>query len=122
MSRNALRRLSATIITLRHTPAVALLNQVFRHIHTSHTMSFPETMQAIAISKTGGLEVLERQTVSFPKQEPNQIVVKVCRMSIVLWAPGMTGDCSSGELGRREYHRHLLQVRPYRAIHICSRC
>lgn len=40
-------------------------------------MSFPETMQAIAISKTGGLEVLERQTVSFPKQEPNQIVVKV---------------------------------------------
>lgn len=34
-------------------------------------------MQAIAISKTGGLEVLEKQTVPFPKQEPDQIVVKV---------------------------------------------
>lgn len=84
MSRNALRRLSATIKTPRHSPATARLHQVYRHIHTSHTMSLPETMQAIAISKTGGLDVLERQTVSFPKQEPNQIVVKVRRMSAVL--------------------------------------
>ena len=40
--------------------------------------SFPNQIQAIAISKTGGLEVLEKQTVPFPKQEPNQIIVKVC--------------------------------------------
>lgn len=84
MSRNALPRLSATIITPRHSSATARLNQVLRHIHTSHAMSFPETMQAIAISKTGGLDVLERQTVPFPKQEPNQIVVKVRRTFAVL--------------------------------------
>lgn len=41
-------------------------------------MSFPNTISAIAISKTGGLEVLERQSVPFPQQQPNQIVVKVC--------------------------------------------
>lgn len=41
--------------------------------------NFPSTIQAIAISKTGGIEVLERQSVPFPKQEPNQVLVKVRR-------------------------------------------
>ena len=40
-------------------------------------MAFPETMQAIAISKTGDIDVLEKQTVPFPKQQPNHVVVKV---------------------------------------------
>ncbi|EKM48389.1 uncharacterized protein PHACADRAFT_179513 [Phanerochaete carnosa HHB-10118-sp] len=40
-------------------------------------MSFPSTIQAIAIDKTGGLEVLERKALPFPKQEPDKIVVKV---------------------------------------------
>ena len=34
-------------------------------------------MQAIAIRETGGLEVLEKQAVPFPKQAPDQILVKV---------------------------------------------
>ncbi|EKM48739.1 uncharacterized protein PHACADRAFT_266178 [Phanerochaete carnosa HHB-10118-sp] len=40
-------------------------------------MSFPSTVQAIAISKTGGFEVLERQAVPFPQQSPGQILVKI---------------------------------------------
>ncbi|KIP11154.1 hypothetical protein PHLGIDRAFT_18080 [Phlebiopsis gigantea 11061_1 CR5-6] len=40
-------------------------------------MSFPSTIQAIAISKTGGFEVLEKQTLPFPQQQPNQLLVKV---------------------------------------------
>jgi NADPH:quinone reductase len=39
--------------------------------------SFPSEIQAIAISKTGGFEVLERQTVPFPTQDPSQILIKV---------------------------------------------
>ena len=40
-------------------------------------MSLPNTVEAIAISKTGGLEVLEKQTLPFPTQKPNELVVKV---------------------------------------------
>lgn len=40
-------------------------------------MSLPSTIQGIAIDQPGGLEVLEKKTLPFPKQEPNQIVVKV---------------------------------------------
>lgn len=40
-------------------------------------MSFPDTIQALAISNTGGFEVLEKQTVPFPKQGSDHILVKV---------------------------------------------
>ncbi|KAE9401946.1 NAD(P)-binding protein [Gymnopus androsaceus JB14] len=39
--------------------------------------SFPETIKALAIQKTGGIEVLEMMTLPFPKVEPNHLVVKV---------------------------------------------
>jgi len=39
--------------------------------------SFPETIQAYAIAKTGGVEVLELMTLPFPKVEPDHLVVKV---------------------------------------------
>ena len=40
-------------------------------------MSFPETVQAIGIQKTGGIEVVEKLSVPFPKQQPHEILVKV---------------------------------------------
>lgn len=49
-------------------------------------MTFPSTVQAVAIDKTGGIDVLEKKSLPFPKQEPNHIVVKVrpTRIDIVL--------------------------------------
>ncbi|KAI0785393.1 NAD-P-binding protein [Irpex lacteus] len=40
-------------------------------------MSFPESIQAIGINKTGGVEVVEKLTVPFPKQQPDQVLIKV---------------------------------------------
>ncbi|THG93923.1 hypothetical protein EW026_g7432 [Hermanssonia centrifuga] len=40
-------------------------------------MSFPSTIQAIGIQKTGDIAVVEKLSVPFPKQEPNQIVIKI---------------------------------------------
>ncbi|KAI0691988.1 NAD-P-binding protein [Cytidiella melzeri] len=40
-------------------------------------MTFPETVQAIGINKVGGIEVLEKLTIPFPKQGADEIVVKV---------------------------------------------
>ena len=40
-------------------------------------MSLPSTVQAITIAKTGGLEVLEKTTMPFPVQKPDEMVVKV---------------------------------------------
>lgn len=45
-------------------------------------MVFPETISAIAIDKTGGIEVLEKKTVPFPTQKPGEIVVKVSETSL----------------------------------------
>lgn len=50
-------------------------------------MSLPTTIEAIAISKTGGLEVLEKITLPFPEQKPEDIVVKV-RASACLYECG----------------------------------
>lgn len=52
-------------------------------------MSFPSTVQAIAISKTGGVEVLEKLTVPFPKQEPGDIVVKVRFARFLIFEDGV---------------------------------
>ena len=43
-------------------------------------MSLPDTVEAIAIGQHGGLEVVEKMTLPFPEQMPDQIVVKVCRI------------------------------------------
>ncbi|KDR85579.1 hypothetical protein GALMADRAFT_53695 [Galerina marginata CBS 339.88] len=40
-------------------------------------MSLPSTVEAITIPKTGGLEVLEKTTIPFPKVNPGDIVIKV---------------------------------------------
>ncbi|KIP11671.1 hypothetical protein PHLGIDRAFT_124588 [Phlebiopsis gigantea 11061_1 CR5-6] len=40
-------------------------------------MSLPSTVHAITISKTGGLEVLEKTEVPFPVQKPDELLVKV---------------------------------------------
>lgn len=40
-------------------------------------MSLPETIQAIGINKTGGLEVVEKLTIPLPKPAPDQMLVKV---------------------------------------------
>lgn len=41
-------------------------------------MSFPETIQALAFNKTGGVEELEKLTLPFPEHVPGTIIVKVC--------------------------------------------
>ncbi|KAG1830803.1 hypothetical protein EV424DRAFT_1374565 [Suillus variegatus] len=45
-------------------------------------MSFPSTIQAIAISKTGGPEVVEKREIPFPKVAPDHLVVKVQYLGI----------------------------------------
>ncbi|KAJ3829215.1 hypothetical protein F5880DRAFT_1502544 [Lentinula raphanica] len=41
------------------------------------TATFPEMIEAFAINKTGGFEVLEKMTMPFPKVQPDHLVVKV---------------------------------------------
>ncbi len=40
-------------------------------------MSLPETVKAIAIDKTGDVDVLEVKNVPFPKPNPGNVVIKV---------------------------------------------
>ncbi|GJE89486.1 quinone oxidoreductase [Phanerochaete sordida] len=40
-------------------------------------MSLPSSVQAIAIARHGGLDVIEKMTLPFPEQKPDQVVVKV---------------------------------------------
>ncbi|KAG6912463.1 hypothetical protein DXG01_014366, partial [Tephrocybe rancida] len=40
-------------------------------------MSLPTTTDAILIAKTGGLEVIEKRTIPFPKPPPGSLVIKV---------------------------------------------
>lgn len=40
-------------------------------------MSYPSTIQAITISKTGGPEVVEKREIPFPKVDPSHLVVKI---------------------------------------------
>ncbi|KAF8640806.1 hypothetical protein AX17_000455 [Amanita inopinata Kibby_2008] len=40
-------------------------------------ISFPSTVQAIAIAKTGGFDVIQKITLPFPKVNPGDIVIKV---------------------------------------------
>ena len=40
-------------------------------------MSYPSKINAITIAKNGGLEVIEKTEIPFPKVEPGHIVVKV---------------------------------------------
>ncbi|KAJ3798570.1 hypothetical protein GGU11DRAFT_723061 [Lentinula aff. detonsa] len=41
------------------------------------TAVFPKTIEAFAINKTGGFEVLEKMTLPFPKVEPGHLVIRV---------------------------------------------
>ena len=40
-------------------------------------MTFPSTIEALSFAKTGGVEVMEKITIPFPKQSPDGIIVKV---------------------------------------------
>ncbi|KAG2070944.1 NAD(P)-binding protein [Suillus decipiens] len=40
-------------------------------------MSYPSTIQAITISKTGGPEVIEKRAIPFPEVSPSHLVVKI---------------------------------------------
>lgn len=42
-------------------------------------MSFPQTIQAIAIDKNGEIDVLEKKTVPFPELVPGNVLVKVSK-------------------------------------------
>ncbi|KAG5340548.1 hypothetical protein C0989_001234 [Termitomyces sp. Mn162] len=54
------------------------LNLLYRQFSaTARIMSLPTTTDAIIIQKTGGLEVVEKKTIPFPKPDPGSIVIKV---------------------------------------------
>lgn len=42
-------------------------------------MSLPSTIKAIIVPKHGDFDVIELGELPFPKQEPNEILVKVSR-------------------------------------------
>ncbi|KAI5998109.1 hypothetical protein EDD15DRAFT_294348 [Pisolithus albus] len=65
--------LSRTLQAFRHRPASLL-----RYFHPSFSgMSYPASMYAITIAKTGGPEVLEKTEIPFPVVEPGHLVVKI---------------------------------------------
>ncbi|KAF9819236.1 hypothetical protein IEO21_02275 [Rhodonia placenta] len=45
-------------------------------------MSFPQTIQAIAIDKNGEIDVLEKKTVPFPELVPGNVLVKVSKTTV----------------------------------------
>ncbi|KAG2155733.1 hypothetical protein DEU56DRAFT_768944 [Suillus clintonianus] len=54
------------------------LSTLARHFSTATSrMTYPSTIQAITISKTGGPEVIEKREIPFPKVAPDHLVVKV---------------------------------------------
>ncbi|KAF5391609.1 hypothetical protein D9757_002429 [Collybiopsis confluens] len=44
---------------------------------SSESFNFPSTVEAIAINKTGDIDVLEKMTLPFPKVEPGDLLVKI---------------------------------------------
>lgn len=54
--------------------------QVLRHFSsTPIAMSFPKSIQAIAINKNGDVDVINKEAVPFPEHAPGNIVIKVRR-------------------------------------------
>ncbi|KAH7916395.1 hypothetical protein BJ138DRAFT_1131914 [Hygrophoropsis aurantiaca] len=58
------------------------LSSIARQFSTSIRMSYPSTISAIAISKTGGFDVLEKISIPFPKIAPGHLVIKVQYLGI----------------------------------------
>ena len=55
-------------------------------------MSLPSAVEAITISKPGGLEVLEKTTLPFPEQRLGEMLVKVrVHLSCILGVNMMEG-------------------------------
>lgn len=48
-------------------------------------MTYPANIHAITIAKNGGPEVIEKTAISFPKVEPDHIVIKVAYPSPISW-------------------------------------
>ena len=70
-----LKRL-ATARALRAAPRATLLTRHLAYIAPAK-MSFPATIQAIGMQKTGDIDVVEQLEVPFPTPKPNEILVKV---------------------------------------------
>ena len=66
----AQRAISRTRLLTRH------FSNTGTPLNRSTTMSFPETMKAIAIDKTGDVDVLEVKTVPFPAPTPGNVIIK----------------------------------------------
>lgn len=58
-------------LLVRHLSAATPVN------NTSVKMSLPETVEAIAIDRTGDVDVLEKKKVPFPAHGPGNIAIKV---------------------------------------------
>lgn len=68
---------------------------------------FPETMQALAFKKTGGVEELEKMTVPFPEHKAGAIIVKVRYMSVIEFQPRYNAHI--GLLDWCQLYRYILQ-------------
>lgn len=85
-------------------------------------MSLPETIQAIAFQKNGGVEVLEKLSFPFPEHKPGDILIKVCafQRSRSSYTDRVEPSLSLGCLWRCQYDRHLLQVRDHISDRLCT--
>lgn len=83
----------------RPTPLIAQarISQLLRHFSStslrpsstsSHTntfrMTYPSTIKAVGINKTGDVDVIEDLTLPFPEQKPGELLVKVCSAPITI--------------------------------------
>lgn len=79
-------------------------------------MSFPETMKAIAIDKTGDVDVLDVKTIPFPAHVPGNVVIKVRspRLTTLEFLPlrGLIQPLPAGGVWRYQLYRYLLQASP----------
>lgn len=65
------RATARTGLLVRHLSATISVNNI------GVKMSLPETVEAIAIERTGDVDVLEKKKVPFPAHGPGNIVIKV---------------------------------------------
>jgi NADPH:quinone reductase-like Zn-dependent oxidoreductase len=74
----ALRLLAAPVILLSCLSAATISS-------AADSTAVPATMQAIAMDKPGGLEVMTRRTVPVPKIESNEILIAVHAAGVAVW-------------------------------------
>ncbi|KAL7285067.1 hypothetical protein ACG7TL_000158 [Trametes sanguinea] len=77
-----LRATARTSLLLKQLSATASFSSASSLRAEKAKMSLPEKVEAIAIDKTGDIDVLEKKTVPFPPHSPSNIVIQVLRKGL----------------------------------------